>query len=329
MDEDQINKLYNEQADFIFSHGDQVTLYHAIMLGYTGKEKKNLIEDFIEDHLFTYEFFHEQKVYIDRLSEENKDNLEAWLSYTQINQVVTMIVHGRDFTPLETILDPGFGDKQLKSSYQAIKKAKDQIDAANTNINDPKLSVKKIDRSYKVIKRELKKIRTTLFTRYESIVKIINQAPTLDEDYTVFRGIKLEDKLGFFYHSRFEREKKEYQVDPFSVSMPDDLKEKQRVNDEWESLKKGDRITFKSIFSTSFDPFVSDAFTNRFCCMLKLNLKRGDRGLLISTYQGQNNFDEVELLVPSSTYVVDEISMIKKKNKNIISGKIMVTLTSL
>jgi hypothetical protein len=329
MQEEDINHLFDDQVDFIFSHGDDVTFYHAMMLGYKGKEKKKLIEEYIEDHLFTYDFFHDQKVYIDKLPQEKKDNLEDWLSYAQINQIVTLIVHGRDFTPLETILDPGFGDKKLRSSYQAIKRAKDQIEFANNNINDPNLSLRKVDRSYKVIKRELKKIRSGLFTRYESIISIINNAPSLDEDYTVFRGIRLEDKLGFFYHSRLQKDKREYQLDPFSINIPDEMKEKRKVNDEWESLKKGDHITFKSIFSTSFDPFVSDAFTNRFCCLLKINLRKGDRGLLISTYQGKNNFDEVELLVPSSTYVVDEIGMIRKKNKNIISGKIMITLSSL
>jgi hypothetical protein len=169
-----------------------------------------------------------------------------------------------------------------------------RIQSKKTTINQVMSYLEPIYDDFKVVIRVIEK-------NYRMLLQIFPMFPPLDKDYVVFRGISIKN------------------IDPFSL-FDDENK------DELGDLQKGDEVTFKSVFSTTFNPIVGLEFVgDEECCLFRIKLKRGIRCIYLSTFDHQY-FDQLELVIPPSVFVVTKISTLKREGKNIKGSKVLFDL---
>jgi hypothetical protein len=261
--------------------------------------------DTLLDRFITKSYFLEQYKAIRDLDKKQFTIVNKWLFYHYF--AITDILRGDPSSlissypkTLEILKDEIKDSRARAERFKNLETNLLSTIVSGMRIQSKKETMKQVMDYLDPIYEDFKVVIRVIEKNYRVLLEVIPMFPPLDKDYVVFRGISIKG------------------LDPFSLFGDE--------KDELGDLQKGDEVTFKSVFSTTFNPIVALEFSgDEDCCLFRIRLKRGIRCIYLSTFDHQY-FAQLEIVVPPSVFVVTKISSLKREGKNIKDSKVLFDL---
>lgn len=143
----------------------------------------------------------------------------------------------------------------------------------------------------------------------------------------MYRGVKVDENDNLYIYDVPNIANEQKNVQSFSMEIDTQKNSKEKYTIEISKLKKGDIFEIKSFVSTSFDPFISNRFTNSFhCCLFRIELSSETKGIFLAGLPSPYS-KEMELLLNPSKFKITNISNIHKKGHNQFFSKMLIDMT--
>jgi hypothetical protein len=292
------DKLWQKNLD-VFGSMTPPFLSLSLRL-YKAKDMESLLSRFI-----TKPYFLSQFQAIRDLDKKQFTVVNKWLFYHYF--AITDILRGDPASLISSypktleILKDEIKDSRARSErFKNLESNLLSTIVSGMRIQSRKETMKQLMEQLEPIYDDFKVVIRVIEKNYRTLLEVIPMFPPLDRDYEVFRGVSIKS------------------IDPFSL-----FDEKK---DDLGDLQKGDEVTFKSVFSTTFNPIVALEFSgDEECCLFRIKLKRGLKCIYLSTFDHQY-FNQLEIVVPPSILKVTNISTFKREGKNIKGSKVIFDL---